>query len=189
MSENVYRSRDPQTHAKARKVVLQGQTDALEHAQATVQMRTITRSELAAARTDPTSLAQKLGVEPANVALLVQGRLDTATGACLDYNNSPFQESPGQSCRASFLNCFACPNAVATQDHLPRLIVLHDTLVDISDVASPQEWQDDYAGHLARLQDLLDHCANEAEVAQARSSATNSDKETVEKLLRGELDR
>ena len=32
MSENVYRLRDPQTHAKARKVVLQGQTDALEHA-------------------------------------------------------------------------------------------------------------------------------------------------------------
>ena len=189
MSESVYRSPDPQAHAKAREVVLQGQADALEHARATVQMRTITGSELAAARADPNGLAQKLGVEPAKVALLAQGRLDTATGACLDYGNDPFATSPGQSCRASFLNCLACPNAMATEDHLPRLVTLHDALVGISAAVSPQQWQDHYAGHLARLRELLARCANEAEVARARYSAKDSDREAIDKLLRGGYDR
>ena len=189
VSESVYRFPDPQTHAKAREVVLQGQVDALEHALATVHMRTVARSELAAARTDPTSLARKLGVEPYKVALLVQGRLDTATGACLDYENSPFEASPGKSCRASFLSCLACPNAVATQDHLPRLIVLHDTLIELSDVVSRKEWQVHYAEHLARLQELLTHYVSDAEVAEARSSVSNSDRQTIENLLRGRFDR
>ena len=70
VSARVYRYPDLQTHKKARSVVLQGQVDALEHAQATVQMRMITGSELAAARTDPNVLAQKLGVEPGKVSLL-----------------------------------------------------------------------------------------------------------------------
>ena len=188
VSEKVYRSPDPQTHAKAREVVLQGQVDALEHARATVRMRTITGSELAAARTDPNGLAQKLGVAPDKVALLVQGQLDTATGACLDYANSPFAE-PGEPCRASFLNCLACPNAVATLGHLPRLVVLHDALVGISEVVSRQEWQDHYAEHHARLRDLLQQSANDEEVAQARSSATDADREAVEELLRGGFDR
>ena len=188
VSASVYRYPDPQTHAKARSVVLQGQADAVEHAQATVQMRMITGSELAAARTDPDSLAEKLGVEPGKVSLLTHGQLDTPTGACLNYNDSPFAE-PGEPCRASFLSCLACPNAVATLDHLPRLVVLHDALVGISEAVSQQEWREHYAGHHARLQHLLHHCANDEEVAQARSSATTADIETVEKLLRGGFDR
>ena len=188
VSESVYRSPDPQTRTKAREVVLKGQVDALEHARVTVQMRTITGSELSAARTDPDGLAQKLGVDPSKVALLVQGRLDTATGACLSYDNSPFAE-PGEPCRASFLHCLACPNSVATLRHLPRLVVLHDALVGLSDVVSRQQWQGHYAGHLDRLQDLLRQCATDEEVAQARSSATDADRETVERLLRGGFDR
>ena len=189
VSESVYRYPDAQTHAEARQVVLQGQADALAHARATVAMRAVTRSELAAARTDPTSLAQKLGVEPGKALLLVQGQLDTATGACLDYGNTPFAESPGQPCRSSFLNCFACPNAVAAPRHLPRLVVLHDALVGISDAVSQQEWQDAYAAHFARLTDLLALCANDSEISQARASATSADRETAESLLRGEFDR
>ena len=110
------------------------------------------------------------------------------TGACLGYDDSPFAE-PGEPCRASFLSCLACPNAVASLGHLPRLVVLHDALVGISEVVSRQEWQDHYAGHHARLQDLLHHCANDEEVAQARSSATPADRATVEELLSGGFDR
>ena len=116
VSASVYRYPDPQTHARAREIVLQGQADALEHARATVQMRTITEAELAASRIDPDGLAQKLKVAPEKIPLLAHGRLDTATGACLNYDSSPFAE-PVDSCRASFLNCFACPNAVATPAH------------------------------------------------------------------------
>ena len=188
VSAKVYRAPDPQTHAKAREVVLQGQADAVEHAHATVQMRTISGSELAAARTNPNGLARKLGVKPDRVALLVQGGLDTASGACLNYDNSPFAE-PGEPCRASFLNCLACPNAVATVDHLPRLVVLHDALVGIAGVVAQPEWQQHYAEHLARLQDLLRQCSTDKEVTQARNSATDADRATVEALLRGGFDR
>ena len=188
VSARIYRYPDPQTHAAARKVVLQGQADAVEHAQATVQMRTVSQSELTAARSDPTDLAAKLGIEPTKVALLAQGRLDTATGACTNYHASPFAE-PGEPCRVSFLNCLGCPNAVATQAHLPRLVVLHDALVAISEVVSRQEWDKHYARHLARLEDLLSQGASDAEIAQARDSATPADIDTVETLLRGGYDR
>lgn len=189
VSERVYRLPDPQTRARAREVILQGQTDALQHALATVRMRTITPSELAEARTDPTNLARTLGVEPEKVALLMNGQLDTATGACLDYTNSPFEESPNEPCRASFLNCFACPNAVATQEHLPRLVLLYDTLVDRSSAVTQQEWQVHYVGHFARLEELLTHHVNEAEITAARATVSNADRETVQRLLSGKLNR
>ena len=89
----------------------------------------------------------------------------------------------------SFLNCLGCPNAVATQAHLPRLVVLHDALVAISEVVSRQEWDKHYARHLARLEDLLSQGASDAEIAQARDSATPADIDTVETLLRGGYDR
>ena len=188
VSANVYRYPDPQTHAMASKVLLEGQTDAVDHARVTVRMRTVSQSELAAARSDPNDLAEKLGVEPAKVALLAQGQLDTVTGACLDYHASPFAE-PGEPCRASFLACLGCRNAVATQTHLPRLVVLHDALVAITGVVSRREWDEHYARHLARLKDLLSQCANGAEVEQARHSATPADIDAVETLLRGGFDR
>ena len=188
VSSRVYRSPDPQTRARAREVVLQGQGDAVDHARATVRMRTVTPQDLAAARSDPDGLARELGVEPAKVALLTQGRLDTATAACLNYHSGPFA-APGSPCGASFLSCLACPNAVATQAHLPRLVVLHDALVAISGVVPRPQWQQHYAEHLVRLEDLLSQHATDAEIAQARSSATPSDIDTVEALLRGRLDR
>lgn len=188
VSSKVYRYPDPQTHAKARNVVLQGQTDAVDHARVTVRMRTITPQDLAAARSDPDGLARELGVDPAKIALLTGGRLNTPAAACLDYHSSPFA-APGEPCAASFLSCLACPNAVATQDHLPRLVVLHDALVAISEVVAQPQWQQHYAEHLARLRDLLSQYASDAEIAQARSSATPSDIDIIEALLRGRLDR
>jgi hypothetical protein len=61
---------------------------------------------------------------------LADGTLDTATGTCLDFTNSPFG-TPGQPCTASFLDCLACPNAVATRRHLPRLAWLHRALDEL----------------------------------------------------------
>ena len=72
VSSKIYRYPDPQTRSRARRVVLQGQTDAVDHARATVRMRTITPQDLAAARSDPDGLARELGVEPTKVALLAR---------------------------------------------------------------------------------------------------------------------
>jgi hypothetical protein len=50
-----------------------------------------------------------------------------ADGTCLDFTNSPLGP-PGQPCTASFLDCLACSNAVATRRQLPRLAWLHRAL-------------------------------------------------------------
>jgi hypothetical protein len=50
-----------------------------------------------------------------------------ADGACLDFTNSPFGP-PGQPCTASFLDCLACSNAVATRRQLPWLAWLRRAL-------------------------------------------------------------
>src|SRR6185437_9504486 len=55
-------------------------------------------------------------VSHARATVKMRMLLDTATGACLDFSNSP-SGLPGL-CTASFLDCLACPNAVATRRHL-----------------------------------------------------------------------
>ena len=67
---------------------------------------------------------------PQQAQALADGTLDTATGACLDFTHSPFSP-PGQPCTASFLDCLACRNAVATRRHLPRLAWLHRALDEL----------------------------------------------------------
>ena len=151
-------------------------------------MRSITGSELAAARTDPTSLARTLGVSQTRL------RCWYKAGSTLRQGHARLREQPLRGVAWRVVSgvvpeLFACPNAVATQAHLPRLIVLHDALVELSSVVSRQEWQDHYAEHLARLQELLANYANDAEVAEARSLVRDSDRETVDKLLCGRLDR
>jgi hypothetical protein len=49
----------------------------------------------------------------------------TVFASCRDIDNSPFNEG---TCRASFLTCFACRNAVVTTEHLPPLVDLLDEL-------------------------------------------------------------
>lgn len=63
--------------------------------------------------------------------------------------------SDGRSCTASFLLCPACPNAVATPAHLPRLIGLHRALTELAAAVSVTVWASDYAVHFARLEQLL----------------------------------
>ena len=112
--------RDPATLPDAEQVTAQGLTDAVGHACATMKMRML----LDAGPSQPA--AGGAGREQA----LADGALDTATGACLDFTNSPYG-LPGQPCTASFLDCLACSNAVATRRHLPRLAWLHRALDEL----------------------------------------------------------
>ena len=72
VSEDVYRRPDPRTADMVADVVLEGQQHAVEHAEATVRMRYVEHAE-------------QLGLDAALSSQLAQGRLDTVTGACLDY--------------------------------------------------------------------------------------------------------
>ena len=121
VSVKVYRGPDPQTHEQARPVVVQGLSDAVTDAKRRVAAR-VSESEAEAARTDPAPLAARLGVTAERVTGLLEGRLDTATAACLDMMHSPHEVDEGGPCTASFLACVECPNAVATPDHIPRIV-------------------------------------------------------------------
>lgn len=183
VSESVYRQPDPQTREHAVGVIMQGQADAIEHAHSTVKMRTAGWQSSSGPPSADT-LAQELEVPRATAVDLLAGRLNTATAACLDFTNSPFAVEPGQPCPASFFACFACTNAVATPDHLPRLVALHDALRRIASAVEPPVWEADYAVHFQRLDDLLSANTTPAEQDQARRRIGPDDIDTIDRLLR-----
>jgi hypothetical protein len=115
--ESAYVLRDPAALPEAEQVTARGLADAVSHARATMKMRML----LGTRPVQP--VAGAAGLEQA----LADGALDTATGACLDFTNSPSGQ-PGQPCTASLLDSLACSNAVATRRHLPRLAWLHRAL-------------------------------------------------------------
>lgn len=173
ISEDIYRRPDPQTAQMVSDVVADGQRHAIAHAQETVQMR-FTHEPVA------------LGLPVQAQEALAEGRLDTAVGGCLDHLHSPFGEAD-QPCPASFLMCLACPNAVATPQHLPRLSVLEHALSNLASI-DPDRFARTYQEHHSRLTHLLDSSSTLAERQRAYASATDADRETIERLLGKELD-
>lgn len=173
VSEDVYRRPDPQTAQMVSGVVADGQRDAIAHAHETVRMR-FTHEPLA------------LGLPAQTQEALTNGRLDTAVAGCLDHMHSPFGEA-AQPCPASFLLCLACPNAVATPQHMPRLSVLERALSNLASI-DPDGFARAYQEHHSRLTHLLESFTTPAERQRAYASATDADRETIERLLRRELE-
>ena len=172
--ESAYVLRDPAALPEAEQVTAQGLTDAVSHARATMKMRMLLDA-------GPGQLAAgAAGQQQA----LADGALDTATGACLDFTNSPFGP-PGQPCTASFLDCLACSNAVATRRHLPRLAWLHRALDELRATAPPATWERDWQAHFLRLATLLEDNTTAAERQAAARAASDADRELIAGLLSG----
>ncbi len=173
VSEDLYRRPDVLTAHLLQDVILDGQDDALAHAEATLRMRY-------------TSDLQELGLPAPTATSVADGALDTAVGACTDFTHSPFTPD-GQACTASFLMCLACPNAVATPAHLPRLLALRDALDNLASV-NPARFERLYREHRQRLEHLLCTRATEADRAAAARLISDTDRALVERLLRRDLD-
>ena len=188
VSESLYRQPDEQTRVQTASAIIRGQSEALEHARVTVQMRTLTDSDIVSAAVDPTALAERLGVAPEKIRLLLSGALNTATGACMDFEHSPFAEREGEPCRASFLTCLGCSNAVATPAHLPRLVALSGALERIGSAVTPTVWDEDYAVHHTRLTELLEMNTTVEQRAAAKRDVTAADEAAILRLLARELD-
>ena len=186
VSVRVYRGPDPQTHEQARPVVVQGLNDAVMDATRRVAAR-VSESEAEAARTDPAPLAERLGVSEEDVKALLEGRLDTATAACLDIMHSPHEIDESGPCTASFLVCVECPNAVATPDHIPRIVATREALVVAARSSAPAVQERHYTRHVAAFDDLLSQVP-EPEVRRARAAVTPADIEAVTQLLSRSLD-
>jgi hypothetical protein len=174
--EQVYVLRDPATRPEAEQVAAQGLADAVGHARDVMRMRML----LGARAEQVTDFVGSLEKAQA----LAGGTLDTATGACLDFTGSPFSP-PGEPCTASFLDCLACRNAVATRRHLPRLAWLHRALDELRGTLSAEVWAQDWRPHFLRLTALLDDNTTAGERDTAARAASDADRELIGQLLAG----
>jgi len=159
--DSVYVLRDPAAREQAAPVIADGVADALAHAWAVTEARI--------SRDDHDSQA------------------DTATANCEDYTHSPFSPH-GSPCRASFLLCLACPNAVITPRHLPRLAYLHQALDALRAVLPAGIWNHDWREHHARLAHLKDSAFTPAEWADALHAVSSADRAVIDALLRRGFD-
>lgn len=157
--DSVYVLPDPQTRERAIPVISQGIAEALEHARATFRAR--------------------LEEDAAGA--------DTVTACCTDYTHSPFSPH-GSPCRASFLLCTACPNAVVTKRHLPRLARLHQVLDALRGVVPAAVWDHEWREHFERLADLKATGVTAGEWTDALSAVTAGDRSAIDQLLHRRFD-
>lgn len=176
--ESVYVMRDPATRDDAAATIAQGLTDAVEHARVIGAMRV--------AFGDIDALIE-LSDNPELAKAIRDGTLDTATAACTDFTHSPFSE-PELPCTASFLLCLACPNAIATRRHLPRLVHLREALDELRGVVDSAVWSQDWHEHHLRVSAVLDNHTTPEERSAARADLSDADRATIDKLLRRRLD-
>lgn len=161
--DQVYVLRDPATHQQAAPVIAEGIAEAIEHARQVVRPR-VDRAENTAD----------------------QG-LDAVTASCSDYQHSPFS-AHGSGCRASFLLCLACSNAVVKPRHVPRLAYLHAVLEQLQTVLDNAIWDHDWREHYVRLNDLRDTAFTQTEWADALKRLSAADKSLVDDLLQRGFD-
>jgi hypothetical protein len=162
--DSIYVLRDPATHDAAVPAIADGINHALAQAHAVVTAR----------------------ISTVNDDTLSSG--DTATASCTDYLHSPFS-AHGSACRASFLLCLACTNAVITPRHLPRLAHLHRALDELRAAVPTAVWDHDWREHFARLSALKERAFTAAEWTDALTAASAQDRAVIGALLHREYDQ
>ena len=177
--EEVYLLGDPETFQETQDTIAKGLSDAVEHAHAIVKMRVVLG--------DDAEELLELSDDPDLARAIAVGDYDTATAACTDVTHSPYTE-PGLACTASFLLCLACPNAVATRRHLPRLAYLHQALGDLRTVAEPAVWEHDWSEHFLRLDTIRATRVTAAEWAGASAAATPGERDLIDRMLTRRLE-
>lgn len=182
---DVYLMQDQGVRDDAADIVAEALSAAVAQARAQVQMRVIVEDD-GSGDPDAQEIAERAGIGTETAQGVVSGLLDTPVAACTDFEHSPFTASG--PCSVSFLLCFACPNALATGRHLPRIIYLHQALEAQRSVASASAWLQDWAGHHARVADLLDkHCPADARPALL-ATLSDHDRNLVDRMLERRLD-
>jgi hypothetical protein len=116
---------------------------------------------------DLPALAGKLQVHPEIARQALAGELDTAFAACLDIRHSPFNDG---ICQASFLTCFQCPNALATQQHLPALLALLDRLEIARQAMDTGTWWDRHGRTWRAITEDILPRFTPAEIAKAKAA-------------------
>ncbi|WP_033215655.1 hypothetical protein [Streptomyces sp. NBC_01207] len=183
--DDAYVRRDRRVIEDSPTAVAAGLTKAVEQARAHVRMRVVTVDG-----GDPECQAHavqgQVGITLEAARQFVSGDLDTAVGACQDFDHSPF--STDGPCSVSFLLCFACPNALATGRHLPRIVYLFKALEALRSAVAPAVWMADWKEHHARVGDLLAEHTVERAWPALLGRLTGSDRELIDAMLERKLD-
>lgn len=160
--ENVYLRNDRASLEEAHDVAVAGITDAVNRAEHFVQMQILAEEDV------PSEMRE--------------GMDDTAIGACSDFEHHPVS---GVTCTDPLLACLGCSNAVATPRHLPRLVLAHAGLSELSSAVGTEDWQARWQIHYERLCTILDRHTTEAERSEAMRRASDVDRAIVTRLLNG----
>ncbi|MFJ6709111.1 MULTISPECIES: hypothetical protein [unclassified Streptomyces] len=182
--EDFYLRRDKSVIDTGRDVVAAGLDKAVAAAHEQVRMRFLTGTDAGAVTAEV--LAAETGIPQQRAEEVLAGLLDTAVGACADFEHSPL--SAGGRCAVSFLLCFACPNAIATARHLPRIVYLFKALDQLRTAVSPAVWSADWAAHHARVGDLLGRHADSSRWAALLGALGARERDLIDRMLARRLD-
>ncbi|QRV33957.1 hypothetical protein I6J42_07675 [Streptomyces californicus] len=182
---DAYLMRDARVREDAADVVADGLADAVARARADLRIRVVGQAT-GCDEHDADQVAKETGIDRETAAEVVAGRLDTAVAACTDFEHSPF--TPAGPCAVSFLLCFACPNALATGRHLPRILYLFEALEALRSAVPAAVWKADWADHYERVKDLRRQHTTEAGRPALLAQLVDRDKGLVDRMLERRLD-
>ncbi|MFJ6531484.1 hypothetical protein [Microbacterium sp. NPDC091662] len=160
--------------------------DALEaevsRAAAFSRLKTLSRTDVENAASDPKPLARELGIAIPVLNELLAGELDTIGAACVDNLASPFGPA-GAACSASFLMCFGCANARAEPRHAPvqRALLLEIDRRRLE--MPPADWDSRFGTLRQQVDDVLRDFGSHAE-----DEAPEGIEQVLADLLDGRLD-
>lgn len=183
---NEYLARNRGNLLEYQKVVASALTEQVDKADTLARLHTLSAKDVADAQTDPSAVANRHGMDTLTLKRLLAGELDTVLGGCIDHTHGPYTPS-GQPCQASFIMCLSCPCARATPQHLPIQVLVHDEILARRSTMTPLAWAKRYGLAHTQLADLLDR-AGKAAVADARSTATETQRELVQRFINRDLD-
>ena len=78
--------------------------------------------------------------------------VDSAFASCVDPEHEP---RTGLPCQDGFLGCLSCPNAIATDRHVPLMRYTFDLLEEVRAAVPDAQWQERFAGAHAQLTYVL----------------------------------
>lgn len=185
VSDDVYLLRDERARDGASAVVASGLQAAVDDAADKVRMQMVRVSEGNAGQA-AAHLAGQAGIGMGKAEQVLAGDLDTPVGSCTDFEHSPF--TPQGPCAVSFLMCFACPNAIATERHLPRILYLQAAIDSLRSVVNAEVWDADWSAHHDRIGDLVRTHTRTDERPALLAALTPRDRLMIDRMLARRLD-
>lgn len=161
-----YLRSDPTTIDWARRIVGDAVADA-ERAALEAHRRAVTTAGGTGPLviTEATTHSSASNAEPESGA--ARSEQQTGWSGCVDPQHHPVS---GRRCRASFLDCFHCGNALITSEHLPGLLALLDALSARRQQMPVEEWWARYGSAWAALRHDVLGKFSEPELAHAAAN-------------------